>query len=105
MSEWEYAIKEVRLLDKKEDDPEGMEVTGNTLPERANQLRQEGKSSLIQPLSEFGFRLHNQLKELGWDGWEVYHIERLENKRWNEDDTNPFHEVDYRLFAKRRRSE
>ena len=102
MSQWEYAIKEVRLMDKKEDDPEGMEVMGNTLPERANQLRQEGKSSHIQPLSEFGFRLHNQLEQLGWAGWEVYHIERLENKRWNEDDTNPFHEVNYRLFAKRR---
>lgn len=105
MSQWEYVVKEVRLSGTKDDEPEGMEAAGSTLPDRAKELWEAGKERNIWSLSVFGNRLERQLEQLGKAGWEVYHIERLENKRANESDTNPMYEVNYRLFAKRRAEE
>lgn len=105
MNQWEYAIKEVFLLGRKGDGPEDMTAQGSTLPDRAKELWEAEGEGSIEPLSPFGSRLQFQLDQLGRAGWEVYHIERLENKHRNEDDEIPFQEVCYRLFAKRRAEE
>ena len=100
MSQWEYVVKEARLWGKRESNPEVFPRSGSTLPEEKQRLKESFNESTIVNLSEFGQELQVHLDELGAAGWEVYHIERLEIQN-----DRLYLEVNYRFFAKRRRSE
>ena len=102
MNQWEYVIKEVRLLGMEEDNPDEFPLGGSTLPKEKHQLKEAFNEEMVVELSDFGKQLQLELMELGAAGWEVYHIERRDIKAlWY----HKIREVDYRFFAKRRSEE
>lgn len=106
MSQWEYVVKEVPLWGVEEYSPEKFSVKSSTLPEEKKRLKGSFNEGMIVELTDFGEALQFELDELGEAGWEVYHIERRDKKRsWLQKVFKGVMEVDYRLFAKRRRSE
>ena len=102
MSQWEYVVKEARIFHFGDDPEQFPSGGGSTLPEEKQRLKDSFNQRMIAELSEVGQSLQAYLDELGEAGWEVYQIERVNKKTsWLTKHTA----VNYRLFAKRRRSE
>lgn len=103
MSQWEYVVKEARIFHFGDDPENFASGGGSTLPEEKQRLKNSFDEGMIAELSEVGQSLQAYLDELGEAGWEVYQIERLNIKKtsW----LTKHSVVNYRFFAKRRRSE
>lgn len=99
MSQWEYVIKEFRLIQMADEPDDFSTGDGSILPREKQELLRANNVEMITELTSFGGQIQYHLNELGEDGWEVFHIEKKEVKQaWY----SKIKEAEYRLWAKRR---